>query len=101
MTKTREPQAGDMIVFQDPSVSLEPCDNDQNSQWTFHSRDGVVAYVLKSTKEITTFIINSKFYTSKTDMWKSHCKVGNTYDEIRLAGGDELRRLIRYNRYRY
>src|SRR5574337_273329 len=96
-TNLREPQAGDVIVFQDPCITLESCEQDSSNQYAYHSRDGVIAFVLKSTKEETTFIINSKFYTTKTDMWKYHCKIGNTLDELRLAGGDELRRLIRFN----
>lgn len=99
--KIHNPQAGDIIVFQDPCVTLESCEQESNNQWAYHSRDGVIAFVFKSAEEETMFIINSQFYITKTDMWKLHCKLGNTLEELRLAGGDEQRRLLRFNRYRY
>lgn len=89
MKNKRDPQAGDLVVFQQTAPQL------YDALSLYSSRNGVIAFVMKETTAETTFMIGGRFYKTNGEAWKSHVIITNTYDEVLLAGGDELRRLIR------
>lgn len=89
MKNVRDPQAGDVVVFQETSPQFWDAEN------IYSGRNGVVAFVMKETSTETTLMIGGRFYKTNGNGWKAHCLVTNTYDEVLKAGGDQLRRPMR------
>jgi hypothetical protein len=89
MKNPRDPRAGDIVVLQQTAPQLYDTEN------IYSGRNGVIAFVMKETTAETTFMIGGRFYKTSGNGWKAHCVIANTYDEVLMAGGDELRRLIR------
>jgi len=85
----REPQAGDIIVFQQGGGTLWDATD------VYSVRGGVVAFIMKSTEAETTFMIAGKFFKTNGYGWREYCVITNTHEEMLIQGGDDFRRLIR------